>query len=67
MSEEILQENKKKEAQARREQENVNDHENTPASDIYGSVEGKCPETGVEKPTEVAVEESRDWIKENQR
>lgn len=67
MSERKAQESKQKEAQARRDQEKVNDHETTPASDIYGNVESKCPETGVEKPTQDAVEESVKWINENQR
>lgn len=67
MEEKKVPEQKEKKAEARRKQENVNDHEKTPASDIYGSVESKHPETGVEKPTEQAVEDSVEWINENQR
>ena len=43
--------NKDEKAKARREQENQND-EHAPASDIYGKVAGKDPETGVEIPTD---------------
>lgn len=39
----------------------------TPASDLYGEIEGKDPETCVEIPTEEAVEEAREWTEENQR
>lgn len=55
---------KEQEAKARREQENQND-EHTPASDIYGKVAGKDPETGVEIPTDEAVKESMEWVEEN--
>lgn len=42
--------------------------ENAPASDIYSEVECKDPETGVEVPTDDAVEEAKDWVdNENQR
>ncbi|CAC9933031.1 hypothetical protein PEPCOX59622_01252 [Aedoeadaptatus coxii] len=51
-------------AESRREQENQ--HEKTsPASDIYGNIEGKDPETGVEIPTDEAVERSMEWMNEN--
>lgn len=44
------------------------EHNNRPASDIYSHIEGKDPETGVEKPTEDAVLEAKDWVdKENKR
>ena len=56
--------NKEEKAKARREQENQND-KHAPASDIYGKVTGKDPETGVEIPTDEAVKESMKWINEN--
>ena len=56
--------NKDEKAKARREQENQND-EHAPASDIYGKVAGKDPETGVEIPTDEAVKESMEWVEEN--
>lgn len=55
---------KEQEAKARREQENQND-KHAPASDIYGKVAGKDPETGVEIPTDEAVKESMEWVEEN--
>ncbi|MCD1147735.1 DUF3787 domain-containing protein [Peptoniphilus sp. KCTC 25270] len=58
---------REKAAEDRREQENEAKHEKTPASDLYGRIEGKDPETGVEIPTEDAVEDAAEWIKENQR
>ncbi|MDD7363500.1 MAG: DUF3787 domain-containing protein [Peptoniphilus sp.] len=51
-------------AQSRRQQENQNEAK-SPASDIYGEVEGKDPETRVEVPTDEAVEKSMEWINEN--
>ncbi|WP_077074534.1 hypothetical protein [Aedoeadaptatus urinae] len=56
--------NKEEKAKSRREQENQN-NEQAPASDIYGKVAGKDPETGVEIPTDEAVKESMKWINEN--
>ena len=58
-----MSEQKAKETKSRREQENQNP--DAPASDVYGNLEGKDPETGVEKPTEDAVEKSREWVNEN--
>nr|WP_296154742.1 DUF3787 domain-containing protein [uncultured Peptoniphilus sp.] len=51
-------------AESRREQENQHE-ESSPASDIYGNIEGKDPETGVEIPTDEAVEKSMEWMNEN--
>lgn len=57
---------KAKEMKAHLAQENSKDHQTTPASDLYSKVQGKDPETGVEKPTEKAVEEAMEWNQENQ-
>lgn len=37
-----------------------------PSSDLYSNVEGKDSETGVEIPTEEAVEEAKEWVEQNQ-
>lgn len=37
-----------------------------PSSDVYSNVEGKDAETGVEIPTDEAVEEAKEWVDENQ-
>ena len=37
-----------------------------PSSDVYSDVEKRDEETGVEVPTEQAVEEAREWSEENQ-
>ena len=58
--------NKAKEMKAHLEQENSKDHEKTPASDLYSKVKSKDSETGVEKPTEEAVEEAIEWNPDNQ-
>lgn len=60
-------EKNQEQAESRREQEKERKHQETPASDVYGSVKGKDSETGVEVPTEEAVEHAREWINENQR
>ena len=57
---------KAKEMKARLDQETSKDHQETPASDIYSKVESKDAETGVERPTKEAVEESMEWNNENQ-
>lgn len=58
----------KKANKARREQENQGDSEKMPASDIYGNIKDKDPETCVEIPTEEAVEEAKEWVdNENRR
>lgn len=38
-----------------------------PSSDLYSDVKERDSETGVEVPTEEAVEEARNWSEENQR
>lgn len=62
-----ISESKAKEMKARLDQETSKDHQETPASDIYSKTESKDAETGVERPTKEAVEESMEWNNENQR
>ena len=57
-----LSEAKKKEIEASVEQENEIKKNNQPASDVYGKVKEKDPETGVEIPTETSVEEAKKWV-----
>lgn len=38
-----------------------------PASDLYSKTSGKDPETGVEIPTEDAVEEAKEWASNQNR
>ncbi len=37
------------------------------AQDIYSNVKSRDPETGVETPTEDAVEEAKEWVDEENR
>lgn len=57
-----ISESKKKQMKARLDQEKEIDHENRPAGDIYSKVEKKGEKSGVEIPTEEAVEEAKDWV-----
>ena len=60
-------EQKKKEISARLEQEKEIKNSNRPSGDIYSKTEGKDPETGVEIPTDEAVEQAKEWVdKQNQ-
>lgn len=62
-----LSEQKKKEISARLEQEKEIKNSNRPSGDIYSKTEGKYPETGVEIPTDEAVEQAKEWVdKQNQ-
>lgn len=64
---ETLSEDKKREMKARLSQEKEINQNARPAGDIYSKVE-KDPETGVEIPTDEAVEEAKDWVdNQNQR
>ncbi len=59
---------KEAEIKARLEQENADKPCETPAGDVYGQIEGKDSETGVQVPTDAAVEEAKEWVDEvNQR
>lgn len=67
MADKKISEAKEKEMKARLAQENADDPEKTPASDVYGQLKGKDPETGVEIPSEEAVEEAKEWVDEVNR
>ena len=67
MTEKKVSEAKEKEMKARLSQENAHKPEETPASDVYSKLDGKDPETGVEIPSEVAVEEAKEWVDEENR
>lgn len=65
---EKLTEQKLKQAEADNRQSKEIQNEQRPASDVYSEVENKDPQSGVEQPTERAVEEAKEWVdKENQR
>ena len=38
----------------------------TPGTDVYGKVQEREADTGVEIPTKDAVEEAKEWVEENQ-
>lgn len=63
---ETLSEDKKKEMKARLSQEKEINQKDRPASDVYSNVK-KDPETGVEIPTDEAVEEAKDWVDNQNR
>lgn len=58
---------KKKQMQAKIAEDNVIDHENQPASDVYAKAKEKDPETGVETPTEASVEDAKNWADEDRQ
>lgn len=57
---------RKKKIDAETDQRDVGQSEK-PSSDLYSSVEKRDEETGVEIPTDEAVEEARDWVEENRK
>lgn len=57
---------RQKKIDAEMEQRDVGSSEK-PSSDLYSSIESRDAETGVEIPTDEAVEEAREWIEENRR
>ncbi|MDO5715903.1 MAG: DUF3787 domain-containing protein [Tissierellia bacterium] len=59
---------KLKQMGAHLEQEKEIQRDDRPASDVYSKLKGKDPKTGVEVPTDEAVEEAKEWVdQENQR
>lgn len=58
---------KKKEMKANMDQQKEINPENRPDSDVYAKTEGKDPETGIEIPTENAVEEAKEWVDNENR
>lgn len=57
---------KDKKIQAETDQRDVGTSEK-PSSDVYSSIEKRDEETGVEIPTDEAVEEAKEWIEENRK
>lgn len=63
-----LSQQKEQEMNANLEQGKEIHPQDRPASDVYSKTKGKDPETGVEIPTEEAVEEAKEWVdNQNQR
>lgn len=58
-------EQKKKQIDARLEQDNQVDYQEQPAGDVYSKAKNKDAETGVENPTEESVEEAKEWVDEH--
>lgn len=62
-----LSDQKKKEIFARLDQEKEIDNTERPAGDVYSKIKGKDKDTGVEEPTDEAVEKAKNWVdRENQ-
>lgn len=57
---------KNKKIKAEVNQRDVGESEK-PSSDLYSSIEKRDEETGVEIPTDQAVEEAKEWIEENRK
>lgn len=60
-------ESKEKQMKAKVAQDNEVNYQEQPAGDIYSDIEYKDPETGVEVPTEEAVEEAKEWVDEDRQ
>lgn len=58
---------KKKQMKANMDQQKQINSENRPDSDVYAKTKGKDPETGIEIPTENAVEEAKEWVDNENR
>ncbi|EFR33590.1 conserved hypothetical protein [Peptoniphilus harei ACS-146-V-Sch2b] len=58
---------KKKEMKANMDQQKEIKPEDRPDSDLYAKTEGQDPETGIEIPTEEAVEEAKEWVDNENR
>ncbi|MBU5668615.1 DUF3787 domain-containing protein [Peptoniphilus sp. MSJ-1] len=59
-----LSNDKKEEMKANIEQQKEIKESDRPDSDVYSKTEGKDPETGIEIPTDEAVEEAKEWVDE---
>ena len=58
---------KKKEMKANMDQQKEIKPEDRSDSDLYAKTEGQDPETGIEIPTEEAVEEAKEWVDNENR
>ena len=58
---------KKKEMKANMDQQKEINHSDRADSDLYAKTAGKDPETGIEIPTEEAVEEAKEWVDNENR
>lgn len=69
MEDEMTEKNKKLEEEKIEEKQKQDGSNNVtkPSSDIYSNVEERDAETGVEKPTEQAVEDAMQWVEENRK
>lgn len=59
-----LSNDKKEEMKANIEQQKEIKESDRPDSDVYSKTEGKDPETGIDIPTDEAVEEAKEWVDE---
>lgn len=59
-----LSNDKKEEMKANVEQQKEIKETDRPDSDVYSKTEGKDPETGIDIPTDEAVEEAKEWVDE---
>lgn len=62
-----LTDDKKRQIRAHIEQQREVIEQNRPDGDVYYKKAGKDPETGVEIPSEGAVEEAKKWVDEENR
>lgn len=58
---------KKKQLEAKIEEEMAISPENRPGSDLYANIKANDPETGVEIPTQQSVVDAKTWVDEETR